>query len=88
MCSAMGLSLPPKIIVIFIHKSHPVQCLVIEPRFKKSNLIITSERGKGCIFAILTHKQLKDSDRLVGVGLEAVLGLTGYHRLCLSCFQI
>lgn len=64
-------------------ESHHVQCLVIELLFK-SSLITVSEKDKCCIVEILKHKPMKGSDRLLGVGLETVLGLTGCHCLGMS----
>lgn len=38
-----------------------------------------SKSEKCCILVVLKPNLMKGSDRLLGVGVETVLGLTGYH---------
>lgn len=49
---------------------------------KNSGLFISKKKEKRRISVIL--KQMKGSNRLLGVGLETVLGLTGYQCLGMS----
>lgn len=50
MGSAVGYPPPQYSSISFIHKSHHIQCLVIELLYKNSSLIIMSKREKCSIF--------------------------------------